>query len=121
MTRLHVLVTALLAASCAAGPRAQGSSSPQIERSDVLQLGEAFDSSIGGLRVIGVQDEFHVVRCTEGPGAIGGCYDTIFAIPLDQVRFNRWIPVPGTPGLDVALVTPTRVAFQIRPESGTSR
>jgi hypothetical protein len=120
MSRFFFVLAALLAASCESAPTADTAGPAQVERSDVLPLGEPFESSMGGLRVISVQDEFHVVRCADS-GAIAGCFDTIFTVPRDRVRFNRWIPVPSTPGLDVALVTPTRVAFQIRPQSGTPR
>jgi hypothetical protein len=72
---------------------------------------------MGDLRVINVQDDFQVVRCTDS-GAIAGCFDTVFTVPFSQVRFNRWIPVPAAPGLEVALVTPTKVAFQIRHRAG---
>jgi len=113
---------ALLLAACAAAPAERSASPAQrpeavVERSKVLSLGDSFASSMGDLRVINVQDEFHVVRCTDA-GAIAGCFDTVFTVPLDQVRFNRWIPVPAAPGLEVALVTPTKVAFQIRPQAG---
>ena len=120
MSRSHCVIAALLAASCATSPSAPTSGPVEIERSDVLALGEAFDSSMGGLHVISVQDEFHVVRCAD-TGPIAGCFDTIFTVPREQVRFNRWLPVPAAPGLDVALVTPTRVAFQIRPQSGAKK
>jgi len=111
MSRVLFASSVLLAAACAATPEGPPARQ-EIERSEVLSLGDAYASSIGDLRVISVQDEFHVLRAGKA-GSIAG-YDTVFAVPFDQVRFNRWIRVPSAPGLEVALVTPTKVAFQIR-------
>jgi hypothetical protein len=117
MSRVHCAVFALFAAACATTPPSKPASRAQVERSNVLALGDSFASSMGDLKVIAVQDDFQVVRCTDS-GVIAGCFDTIFTVSIDQVRFNRWIPVPSTPGLEVALVTPTKVAFQIHPAAG---
>jgi hypothetical protein len=116
MIRTYAVSAVLLAASCAAPRDDVLELRPDVEHSDILSLGDSFESSIGGLRMIAVQDEFHLVRCTEG-GTIAGCFDWIFTLQRDEVRFNRWIHVPAAPGLDVALVTPTKVVFQIRRES----
>jgi hypothetical protein len=114
MSRVLFASFALLAAACAATPDGRATRQ-ETERSGVISLGDSYASSMGALRVINVQDEFRVLR-SAAAGSIAG-FDTVFTVPLDEVRFNRWIPVPAAPGLEVALVTPTKVAFQIRRSS----
>jgi hypothetical protein len=117
MNRAVRVTSALFLAACAAAPADAPAQHEKIERSNVLSLGDSYASSMGDLRVINVQDDFQVVRCTN-VGTIAGCFDTLYSVPMDQVRFNRWIPIPAAPGLEVALVTPTKVAFQIRAKAG---
>lgn len=113
----RAVLTCLLALSAiagCAGPRAE------INRSDVLALGDHYESPAGSLFVISVQDEYRLIRCIPD-GPIAGCYDNLFTVRRDSVKYNRWLEVGGIDNLDIAFVSPTEVAFRIRPAAGAEQ
>jgi hypothetical protein len=101
------LFAALVAAGCA-------SEQPPsvVERSNVLSLGDHYESSLGSLFVIGVQGEYRLIRCIPA-GPIAGCYEDLLVVPRADVKWNRWLAVPTIPGLELAIVSPTEVAFRV--------
>lgn len=100
-----------LGACASAGP----SDATQHETSEVLHLGDHYESPVGNLFVIRVQDEYKLIRCTS-EGAIAGCYEDVLSLSRDQVSFNRWVKVQSVPGLEMAVVSATEVAFRHRDE-----
>jgi hypothetical protein len=114
-------LAALIVAGCAT-PSSSGNSgaAPAIERSSVLALGDHYESSLGSLFVIRVQDEFRLIRCIPA-GPIAGCYEDLLVIPLEQVKYNRWLTVEKLPGLEVAIVAPKEVAFRFEEGRGTPK
>jgi hypothetical protein len=111
-----VLLAFVGALGCASPTRP---SSDAVEQSDVLPLGGQYECELGSLFVIRVQDEYRLIRSVPR-GSIAG-YDDVFVVPRDQVRWNRWVTVPGARGLELAIVSPERVAFRCRTEPGTPR
>ncbi len=103
----------LLAAGCATSSGNGGSGR-------VMQLGEQFETPQGRLYVLRVQDEYRVIRSTQ-EGPIRGFYEDVFSVPADSVKFNRWLDVQGMPGVQMALLSPTQVAFRVVPEGGSPR
>jgi hypothetical protein len=92
-----------------------------IDRADVYSLGDHYESQVGGsLFVISVQDEFRLIRCIP-TGPIAGCYADVWRLPRDGVRYNRWMDVDTVPGLEIAVVSPTEVAYREKPKSPTAR
>lgn len=106
---------ALLAAGCASNSSADGT-----RPSDVLGLGEHFESSLGSLFVLEVQEEYRLIRCIPS-GPIAGCYEDLFVVPLDSVKYNRWLPVESVPGLEIAIVSPKEVAFRVDAAAGAPK
>ena len=88
--------------------------------SDIYPLGVQYDSPVGGLLVLDVQDEYRLVRAVSA-GAISRGYEDLFSVPKDGVRFNRWMRIEKAPGLDLAIVSPTEVAFRFGESSGVSK
>ena len=114
---LFVLAAAAALAGCASRERPP-------ERgylaSGVLPLGDHFDSPQGSLFVISVQDEYKLIRCIPS-GPIAGCYEDVFVIPRSAVHYNRWMKVESVPGLELAVVSPTEVAFRVESDAGKPR
>jgi len=106
---LVVLATlaALTVAGCESGPFPEGGG----RISDVYPLGDEYASPVGNLFVISVQDEYRLIRAVSS-GAISRGYEDLFSVPRDNVKFNRWMRVEKAPGLELAIVSPTEVAFR---------
>jgi hypothetical protein len=104
-------VAALVVAGCAS------EATPAVQRSNVLPLGDHYESSLGSLFVIGVQGEYRLIRCIPA-GPIAGCYEDLLVVPREEVKWNRWLPVEKIPGLELAIVSPTEVAFRVEDKSG---
>jgi hypothetical protein len=68
----------------------------------------------GNLFVLRIQDEYRVIRCIE-EGPIRGCYEDVFAVSGDALKYNRWMELVSIPGVQVAVVSPTEVAFRSAP------
>lgn len=102
-------------------PALAGCAEPRavVRRSDVLSLGDHYESPSGSLFVISVQDEYRLIRCIPD-GPIAGCYDNLFSVRRDSVKYNRWLEVEGIPDLDIAFVSPTEVAFRVRPSAAAT-
>ena len=116
----RVLATyAVLAASLVAGC-ATPETPPEPERSSILPLGDHFESSLGSLFVIGVQGEYRLIRCIPA-GPIAGCYEDLLVVPREDVKWNRWLTVPKIPGLELAIVSPTEVAFRVEEMYGAPK
>ena len=113
------VLAAFLVAGCAAPETAQ-QSTPELERSSILPLGDHFESSLGSLFVIGVQGEYRLIRCIPA-GPIAGCYEDLLVVPRDDVKWNRWLAVPKIPGLELAIVSPTEVAFRVEEMYGVPK
>ena len=113
---------ALTCAALAAVIAAAGCASTQFagERSNVLPLGDHYESSLGSLFVIAVQNEYRLIRCIPA-GPIAGCYEDLFVLPRDEVKFNRWLTVAKVPGLEMAVVSPTAVAFRVQEAPGAAK
>ena len=107
-------ITAVFAVAGCASPQATG------EHSKVLPLGDHYESSLGSLFVIAVQNEYRLIRCIPA-GPIAGCYEDLFVLPRDEVKFNRWLTVEKVPGLEMAVVSPTSVAFRVQEVSGAAK
>jgi hypothetical protein len=108
-------VAAFLASGCAATPN-------DIERWQVVRLGVQRETPLGTVFVIDVQGEFRLIRTVPpGAGTITGGYEDVFAIPREQVHFNRWLDVARMPGLEVAIVSPTEVAFRVKESPGAPK
>lgn len=106
---------AFLAAGCASGPEA-------IERSHIVPLGAQYETPLGSVFVIGVQDEYRLIRTVpSGAGTITGGYEDVFAIPREQVQYNRWLDVAKMPGLELAIVSPKEVAFRVKEGPGAPK
>ena len=110
--------------SACAGPRSDGAPMPAsdpIDRADIFSLGDHYQSTAAGsLFVISVQDEYRLIRCIPS-GPIAGCYEDVWRLPRDGVRYNRWMGVESVPGLEIAVVSPTQVAYREMPRSGTGK
>jgi hypothetical protein len=78
----------------------------------VLFRSDHYESSLGSLFVISVQGEYRLIRCIPA-GPIAGCYEDLLVVPRDEVKWNRWLTVPKIPGLELAIVSPTEVAFRV--------
>ena len=111
---------ALIVAGCAAEKPPVAERSTVIERSNVLPLGDHYESSLGSLFVIGVQGEYRLIRCIPA-GPIAGCYEDLLVVPRDDVKWNRWLSVPKIPGLELAIVSPTEVAFRVEDNYGVPK
>ncbi len=119
MKRALVVVAALAALPLAACESA--SSAGGGERvSDVISLGQQYESPVGTIFVIDVQNEYRLLRAVAS-GAIARGYEDLFVIPQDDVKFNRWMPVAKAPGLELAIVSPTEVAFRYREAGGDGK
>jgi hypothetical protein len=103
-------------AGCASEPADNGAA----RISDALPLGAEYESPVGNLIVISVQDEYRLIRVVS-VGPIGRSYEDLFAVPRDAVKFNRWMPVKSSPGLELAIVSPTEVAFRFGEAGGYSK
>lgn len=102
-----VLTCALLAGACASSTN--GRHAVAEGSAEMVSLGEYFDTDAGQVFVLRVQDEFRLIRCIpEGP--IAGCYEDVFAVADDDVRWNTWIDIAAIPGLRVSFVSPTEIA-----------
>jgi hypothetical protein len=120
MMRASLLSLVLVAslAGCASNERP---SERGYYSSGVLPLGDHFETPKGGsLFVISVQDEYRLIRCIPS-GPIAGCYEDMFTIPSGSVHYNRWMRVETVPGLELAIVSPTEVAFRVEQDAGTPR
>jgi hypothetical protein len=119
MQRALAVVTVLAAcaaAGCESGPRADRGASV----SDVMRLGDQYESPVGCLFVIRVQDEYRLIRSVSS-GPISHGYEDLFAVPRDQVKFNRWLGVEKAPGLELAIVSPEEVAFRFEGAGGDGK
>jgi hypothetical protein len=120
---IRALLTCAALAVGLSGCASHGSapSASPIDRADVFSLGDHYESVLGGsLFVISVQDEFRLIRCIPS-GPIAGCYEDVWRLPREGVRYNRWMPVDSVPGLEIAVVSPTEVAYREKPRAGTPR
>lgn len=107
LSSLAAAALVVVAAGC------QTPQEPGVSQSKVLSLGDHYESSLGSLFVLSVQNEYRLIRCIPA-GPIAGCYEDLFVLPRDEVKFNRWLPVMKVPGLEIAVVTPTQVAFRLQ-------
>jgi hypothetical protein len=115
---LVVLATlaALAPAACESSPFPEGGG----RVSDVYPLGDEYASPVGNLFVISVQDEYRLIRSVSS-GPISRGYEDLFSVSRDHVKFNRWMPVERAPGLELAIVSPTEVAFRYGEISGDAK
>jgi hypothetical protein len=111
----YAVLAASLVAGCASPER-----QPAPERSNILPLGDHYESSLGSLFVIGVQGEYRLIRCIPA-GPIAGCYEDLLVVPREEVKWNRWLTVPNIPGLELTIVSPTEVAFRVEESYGAPK
>ncbi len=108
-------VSAFLVSGCATVPNG-------IESWQIVPIGIHHETPLGTVFVIGVQDEFKLIRTIPpGAGTITGGYEDVFAIPREQVHYNRWLDVSTMPGLQLAIVSPTEVAFRVKGSGGAPK
>ena len=110
------VAVALCAAGCESSPPADGAG----QVSEVMPLGDQYDSPVGCLFVISVQDEYRLIRSVSS-GPISHGYEDLFSVPRDRVKFNRWMRVDKAPGLEFAIVSPREVAFRVDESAGNSK
>ena len=113
---LVVAVAALAPALC--GCASEGLSGEGV--SGVYPLGVQYESPVGGLLVLDVQDEYRLIRAVSS-GAIARGYEDLFSVPHDEVKFNRWMPIDKAPGLELAIVSPQEVAFRYEGPGGAAK
>jgi hypothetical protein len=106
----------LSSAGCESDPYAHGGS----RVSDVMPLGYEYESPVGCLCVISLQDEYRLIRSVAS-GPISHGYEDLFTVPRDHVKFNRWMTVEKAPGLELAIVSPSEVAFRFAERSGEAK
>ncbi len=105
-----LLATALV--GCTAPPRHAESAPSNGLR--LVALGEHIPTSRGNVFVVRVQGEYRLIRCIPS-GPIAGCYEDVLSVADADVAWNHWVDVDAVPGLRVAFVSPTDVAFVEEP------
>ena len=110
-------VTAVIAASWASGCESSPPADGGAHISDVLPLGKQYDSPAGSFCVISLQDEYRLIRAVSA-GPIARGYEDVFTVTRDSVKFNRWMHIEKAPGLELAIVSPTEVAFRFEGAGG---
>jgi hypothetical protein len=115
-----VAALAALAALTVAGCASELADDGAAHISEVLPLGAQYESPVGSLIVISVQDEYRLIRAV-AVGQIGRSYEDLFSVPRDAVKFNRWMPVDRAPGLELAIVSPSEVAFRFGEAGGDTK
>jgi hypothetical protein len=125
--RKILVAAALLGAFPLAGCQTTDNREEQVVRESaaVRGLGEPFKTPLGDVHFARIQDEYRLIRCIPETtaGALAGCYEDIFSVqrdalsddPSDGVNWNSWIVVTRVPGLEVAFLDPSRVAFRLQP------
>ena len=77
----------------------------------VHELGEYFDTADGHCKVIRVQDDYRLIRCVTA-GRIQGCFEDLLTVPRLDLELMTWREVDALDGLEVAFLTPDRVAIR---------
>lgn len=122
MHRLALVALLLVPAACAMPSHQKADCDPLVEadcakkatlpRVAYARVGEAFATPDGSCKVIRVQDELRVIRCS-GDGAIQGCYEELLSVADYDMRWNEWMPLASGDGVAVSFLTPTDVIVRV--------